>query len=270
MIVDIDKVSEIIADVAEAEIASRFGNLSAADVATKSSPSDFVTEADKAAETALARALNDIWPGAAFVGEESVADDPSVLSNIETDGALWIVDPLDGTRNFVNVTPEFGSIVALVVDGDIRAGWIYAIPDRKMLSASFGDGACWDGQALAPLSSPSGPLRGYRAIGNMEEPWKSRLIPNLRAGFETEPAHCSAYSYIRMALGDYDFALYSRCWPWDHAAGALILREVDGRSEYLDTGAPYRPVPTQGRPLLIAGGADRWLTVRDTLFASDQ
>ncbi len=265
MIVDPEKVAALIAEIAEEEIAARFGKLSGGQIGTKSSPTDFVTEADHAAEERLSVALADLYPGAVFVGEEGVAADPSLLARLGEDGAFWIVDPLDGTRNFVRGRRAFGTMVALVVDGEMRVGWIYAIPDKAMAIASKGDGATWRGEGLAPVAPSDGPLKGYRAIGNMMEPWKSLLVPRLRAAYETEAVHCSAYGYIDLIRGLRDFALYSRCHPWDHAAGILMLTEIGGRAEYLDDGAPYAPRPTQGRPLLVAGNEIVWRNVRDEI-----
>ena len=266
MIVDLEKVAAVIEEIAQTEVASRFGKLSDGDIDTKSSPNDFVTQADKAAEAALEIALKDFYPGAGFIGEESVAADPSRIKALGGEGAFWIVDPLDGTRNFVQLREEFGTIVALVVDGIIQAGWIYAIPDKKFAIASKGDGVSWAGEILVPLSPPTGVMIGHRAIGNMEEPWKTRLVPRLKESYQTEPVHCSAYGYLNLIRGKKDFGLYSRCHPWDHAAGVLMLHEISGRAEYLDDGSEYAPLANQGRPLLIAGSNDRFEQVKNTLM----
>ncbi|MEO1251000.1 MAG: inositol monophosphatase family protein [Pseudomonadota bacterium] len=265
MIVDPEKVAAAIAEIAANEIAPRFGRLEAHDVDTKSGPGDFVTEADRAAEHALCEALSDIYPAAAFVGEESAAAQPESLAALKGEGAFWVVDPLDGTRNFVEGRREFGTIVALIENGETRAGWIYAIPDETFAIASIGDGARWGEERLAPLENPSGALRGYRAVGNLEDKWRSTMLPRLRARFETDPVKCSAYGYIHLARGEKDFALYSRCHPWDHAAGILMLGEIGGRALYLDDGAPYRPVATQGRPMLVAPSEDRFQLMRAAL-----
>jgi len=265
MIIDPEKTARVIAEIAEEEIAARFGRLADGEVDTKTGPKDFVTEADRAGEARLRKALLGLYPGAEFVGEESAAADPSVLDHLRGDKPVWVVDPLDGTANFVEGRKKFGTIVALVENGETRAGWIYAIPDKAFAITSKGDGAMWAGRSLAPLGAPEKPLVGYRAIGNMSEPWKSRLAPRLRSAFETAPMTCSAYGYIEMARGIKDFALYSRCHAWDHAAGVLMLREIGGRAEYVDDGETYAPLPTQGRPLLVTGSDDRWAIVRAAL-----
>lgn len=266
MIVDPDRVAQVIAEIAETEIAARFGKLTQGDIDTKTGPNDFVTEADRSAEEKLKIAFKGIYPGAAFIGEEGVADDPALLNAIDSDGAYWIVDPLDGTRNFVQGRSEFGTIVALVDKEEIRAGWIYAIPDQKMAMGVKGEGAVWNGERVGPVSSPNEPLTGYRAVGNMAEPWKSEMVPRLRVAFETEPARCSAYVYIHLLRGIRAFTLYSRVHPWDHAAGVMMLREIGGHAEYLDDGSPYTPRPVQGRPLLAAGSLENWRAVKAQLL----
>ena len=269
MIIDPEKVAALIAEIAEEEIASRFGVLTAADIDTKSGPSDFVTQADRAAEKRLEFALRDIHPGAEFVGEEIASVDPSLVSRLDHEkGAFWIVDPLDGTRNFVEGRREFGTIVALIENGEMRQGWIYAIPDKSCAIASLGDGVTWCGEAVSPVLSSAEELHGYRATNSLDHDWKDRILPVLRKKFETGPARCSAYAYLNLMRGTHDFAIYSRVHPWDHAAGALMLNEIGGRVAYLDNDAPYAPRLTVGRPLLAAGAAASWLRVREELLAN--
>jgi len=270
MIVDPEKVAGVIEEIAEEEIAARFGKLAEHEIGTKTSPDDFVTEADLAAEKKLAVALSDFYPGATFIGEERTAADPALVRKLELkDGAFWIVDPLDGTRNFVQGRPQFGTIVALVVDGETHNGWIYAIPDKGLAIGEKSEGATWRGERLGSVAPKQGPLQGYRAIGNMLEPWKSQIVPRLRENFETESMSCSAYAYVQLIQGQRDFALYSRAHPWDHAAGVLMLTEVGGRAEYLDDGSPYAPVATQGRPMLAAGNMETWRKVAEAVAKKD-
>jgi fructose-1,6-bisphosphatase/inositol monophosphatase family enzyme len=266
MIINLEKVAAIIAEIAEEEIASRFGVLEKGDIFTKSGPSDFVTAADHAAEERLKKALGDLYPGAGFIGEETAAADPSVLKKLEGDGVFWIVDPLDGTRNFVEGVREFGSIVALVENGEMRQGWIYAIPEKAFAMGERGELPAWRGEEIGPAQTSGAPLTGYRAVGALSPEWRARVIKPLREKFETEPARCSAYAYINLIRGKRDFALSSRCSPWDHAAGVLMLREVGGKAQYLDDGAPYTPQATFGRPMLVARSDEAWLRIIASIF----
>ena len=268
MIIDPEKVQAVIAEIAEEEIMSRFGALADHDVHTKSGPQDFVTAADRAAEIRLEKALTGLYPGASFIGEEGAAADETLLARLDHErGAFWIVDPLDGTRNFVEGRREFGTIVALIESGEIRQGWIYAIPDRACAVGSKGDGAAWRGESLGPVVAMSDPLTGYRATNSIHPDWKDRILPVLRSKFETGPARCSAYAYINLVRGERDFALYSRVYPWDHAAGILMLREIGGRAAYLDDESPYAPRLTIGRPLVASGNVESWEQVRSAIVA---
>ena len=261
MIIDLEKVAAIIAEIAEEEIASRFGALETGDIHTKSGPADFVTAADHAAEDRLKKALTDLYPSAGFIGEEIAAHDPAILKKLEGDGVFWIVDPLDGTRNFVEGVREFGSIVALVESGEMRQGWIYAIPEKAFAMGEKGERPLWRGETLEQVTPVNDPLTGYRAVGALSPEWRARVVKPLREKFETEPARCSAYAYINLIRGTRDFALSSRCSPWDHAAGVLMLREVGGRAQYLDDGALYTPQATFGRPMLVASSDAAWENV---------
>src|SRR5262245_2136493 len=110
---DIDRVREAITEVAAQEIMPRFCNLAAADIRKK--PGDeTVTVADEAAEHALTHRLHDLLPGSLVVGEEAAAADQGVLARLGGDEFVWVIDPIDGTRNFANGKPDFGVMVALV------------------------------------------------------------------------------------------------------------------------------------------------------------
>lgn len=259
MIVDPEKVAGLIAEIAEEEIMTRFGALAEGDIDTKSGPNDFVTAADHAAEARLEKALCGLYPAASFIGEEGAAADPALTDRLASeDGAFWIVDPLDGTRNFVHGREEFGAIVALIEKGEIRQGWIYAIPDKACAVASHGDGATWRGERLGSVPAKEDNLLGYRAVGSLQGAWKDEWLPRFREQFETEPARCSAYAYINLVRGRRDFAVYSRVYPWDHAAGVLMVREVGGKAAYLGSGAPYRPRVAVGTPMLATGSSEVW------------
>ena len=255
MIIDPQSVALRIQEIAEVQISPRFGRLGSADIDTKTSPTDLVTIVDREAEAELERALGDLYPGAGFIGEESVAADPSLLDGLKSDGAYWIVDPLDGTRNFVRGHREFGTIVALVVDQEIRMGWLYGIPDSLMCVASAGDGVTINGEKL-PAALRRDKLIGCRAVGGLAQIHQNELVPKLRSGFETDTLHCSAYAYLKMLGGEKDFALFGQCAPWDHAAGVLSVREAGGVARYLDNDEAYRPIDTKGRPLLSAPTMD--------------
>ena len=258
MIIDAEKVATMIADIAEEEVAPRFGKLKPEEIREKTSPSDLVTEVDVAMEHALEAALKDVYPAAVMIGEEKAAADPSSVEALRGDGAFWIVDPLDGTRNFVQGVEQFGTIVALVENGETRMGWIYAAPEKKTAIAVLGEGASWDGEVIIPQAPKAEKLIGWRSIGWLTPEWRPRILPNLKEHFDTSSGHCSAYGYINTAFGDVDFKISSRIYPWDHAAGVLIVTETGGVAAYLDDDAPFQPAPWADRPLLVTAKGRDW------------
>src|ERR1700720_3643047 len=100
MPVDSEKVRRLIVEVADDEIMPRFEKLAAGDISEKS-PGDVVTVADVAAEQRLPPALRALMRGSLVGGGEAVAADPAVLALLEGDDPVWVVDPIDGTANFV-------------------------------------------------------------------------------------------------------------------------------------------------------------------------
>lgn len=260
MSVDPERVAAMIAEIAESEMMPRFGRLNPDDVRRKSGPSDLVTEVDERTEVALKKALASVLPNAAFIGEETLAANPRAWRELSGSDAYWVVDPLDGTRNFVKGEQEFGTIVALVVGGETVAGWIYAAPQRRCAWAIRGEGASIDGKPIATDRRPREKPIAFRALGWLEPRDADRLRAILATRCVSKSNHCSAYAYLKLAQGEADLQLSSRMHPWDHLAGALILDQLGGRTAFLDDGAPLRPQPSVDRlHLAVAPGRD-WET----------
>ncbi|MZD04454.1 inositol monophosphatase, partial [Streptomyces sp. SID5785] len=114
-------VERIVRAAAAAEITPRFRQLGAHEIDQKSGPHDLVTVADKRAEEYLTRELTAALSGSVVVGEEAVAADPSTYEALRGAAPVWIVDPVDGTRQFVHGDPGFCTLVALALDGVVLA-----------------------------------------------------------------------------------------------------------------------------------------------------
>lgn len=154
----LDDVTEAVREAAAAEIVPRFRQLAEDDVVQKSGPHDLVTSADRLAELRLTDALTALLPGSAVVGEEAVHADPAVYGALEGDAPVWIVDPVDGTRQFVHGDPGFCTLVALVRGGETLASWTYAPALGELAIAVLGDGATLNGTRLAAGAPADGAL----------------------------------------------------------------------------------------------------------------
>lgn len=258
---DPEVIARLIRETARSVILSRFGALKREDVREKA-PGDLVTVADLEAERRLAAELGAAIPGAAILGEEGVAVDPSRLELTATCDHLWIIDPVDGTANFACGNKGFSVIVAYVERGRTRAGWILDPIEDRLVWACAGEGAWSDGRRLRLAPAPAaaiGAAYGRAAAGERS----AQAIA--RAGMHARNLGSSGIEYINLALGEAHFALHSRSLPWDHAAGMLIAVEAGGHAAFLD-GTPY-DLRIHDRPLLAAADAACWARVRDAVSA---
>jgi fructose-1,6-bisphosphatase/inositol monophosphatase family enzyme len=242
-------VTKIIREAAETEILPRFQHLSKGDISEKS-PGDLVTIADTETEKVLSQRLTDLLPGSVAIGEEGVAADIETLNLLSDDKPVWIIDPVDGTRNFAHNVPCFAVIVCLVIKGETIAGWIHDPIANSTLSGEQGAGV-WD---------QSGDLNGnesrrihikpaksiYQMIGSLKQSARHKLDER-RAGGETglpsiiKRYRCVGREYMDLARGKFDFASYSGTLkPWDHAAGIMIYKEAGGLVAMLGTGNSYQ------------------------------
>ncbi|HLO78917.1 MAG TPA: inositol monophosphatase [Magnetospirillum sp.] len=244
--VDIHQITRIIREAAEGEILPRFKNLQALQIREKK-PNQLVTEADIEAEKVLSRRLRDVLPGA-IVGEEGVETEPALMSALERPGVVWVIDPVDGTANFAHGNPRFAVVVALVVDGVTRAGWIHDPVPNRTIVAEAGQGA-WRGDtrlkvsAEVPLAQMAGSVKKRGRVAD-------RVLHVARRG-------SAAHDYLDLVTGKLHFAHFKKLMPWDHAAGVLIHAEAGGYGAMMD-GSAYTPVLHAEGQLLLAPGERSW------------
>jgi fructose-1,6-bisphosphatase/inositol monophosphatase family enzyme len=268
---DAARVGDIIAKAAQAEIMPRFRTLSADQVKQKSSSFDLVTEADEAAEKAISRELAAAFPGSVIIGEEAAAKNPDIVSGIADADLAFIIDPIDGTRNFVSGLPLFGSMIAVTVRGEIVFGAIHDPVCEDTAFALRGEGAWREGKhrtrAALKVAGPV-PLASMDALIStsfLPEPLRSTVNGNLARIGLTGSLRCAAHEYRLAASGNCHLLLYNKLMPWDHAAGWLLHREAGGFSARFD-GSAYKPAVQSGG-LLYAPDRESWQLARAALFA---
>ena len=251
MPLDVDAVTRLIREVAEAEILPRFNRLAEGESWEKRTGS-IVTIADERAEAALGVGLAAIRPGARVVGEEACEADPGILRALEEPGAVWIVDPVDGTANFADGKPCFAVMVALVVDGRTTAGWIYDPIAGAMSVAERGAGAWRDGVRLsvAPAVAETEMTGALGARLRRDVAFSGRF-----AGVTNNK--CCGVDYQALGAGTSHFAFYRGLKPWDHAPGQLLHHEAGGFNACLD-GSPYAPGRKHQEGLLMAPDEPTW------------
>jgi len=264
---DLVKVEAIIRQASEESILPRFRRLERHEISEKT-PSDLVTVADREAEHLLSAALRELLPGCEVVGEEAAAVNRQILEAFDGETPVWVIDPVDGTQNFVDGIPCFAVIVALVQANETIAGWIYDPINNTMIWAQRGEGA-WEGdQKLAPVrpgsvSAMTGTLgtRLRRRVEAMAES-KIRGMPKLVDRYK-----CVGREYMDLARGKLDFCNYGgNLKPWDHAAGVLIHAESGGYSARPETGHSFQ-VERRLRPgnLLLTPTLSAWQDLNQIL-----
>ncbi|MYH40350.1 MAG: 3'(2'),5'-bisphosphate nucleotidase CysQ [Chloroflexi bacterium] len=206
-----------------------------------------VSEADYAADAVLRRELTALYPEAHWLSEESAQGAPLVPGE-----ATWVVDPLDGTREFLRGLPEFGVSVGLFLDDRPVLGAVYIPGERRLLSGlpgAGGPGARLDGEPLGRLARGAAVERVV--VSRHDYEWR-RL--HYQIPFPVYPCGSAAVKLAHVACGRAD--VYLSTGPrsvWDVAGGAAVLRAVGGDLVGFD-GRPLRLSPQQvGVPPFAAG-----------------
>lgn len=267
---DSEAVSEIIRRVAAEEILTRFNKLKDHAIGGKAS-GEIVTDADIIGERRLTEELTRLLPGSVVVGEEAFADDPGIVAHFENDAPVWVLDPLDGTRNFSKGRPCFCVIVALCVGKDILGGWIYEPLNDEFTTAIKGQGAS---NGAGPVSLTAAP--GLKDMtGSLGKRRRERISERDQGRGQSSVGEmlryrCIGMEYVDMVKGKIHFAEYGNLKSWDHAAGVLIHREAGGRSCFVADGRDYVPGPIASERFICAPDPTSWQQVHDFLAEETQ
>ncbi|WP_375400769.1 inositol monophosphatase family protein [uncultured Amnibacterium sp.] len=247
--------------VAAGELAARLRREGVSVAATKSSPIDIVTEADRAVEAMIRARLADARPDDGFLGEESGAEHGS-------SGLTWVVDPIDGTVNYLYDLPNWSVSVA-VVEGEpdpatwrALAGAVAAPAFGDLYTASAGGGAFLGDRRLevrpaVPLESAlvATGFHYTQAVRSTQAQVAGELLSRVRDLRRTGGA---AIDLASVAAGRIDAYFEQGLHPWDQAAGALLVREAGGVVTGLDGAGP-------GVRMLIAGAPQTAAALDDLL-----
>jgi myo-inositol-1(or 4)-monophosphatase len=213
----------------------------------KSGAIDLVTEVDRASEAAVREVLGRHTPDLPVLGEEGGGDLRSTC---------WIVDPLDGTTNFVHGFPMYAVSIGLVVDGVPTVGVVHDVPRNHTYAAEHGRGATRDGAAIRV--SPVADLGEALCLTGF--PYDRRQRAAFYLGYVQKALErtqgvrrsgSAALDLCQVACGAVDLYWEFTLGPWDVAAGAVIVAEAGGRitdltGRALSVGAP-RPLATNAR-----------------------
>jgi fructose-1,6-bisphosphatase/inositol monophosphatase family enzyme len=206
-------------------------------VATKTSPTDMVTEFDGAAELMILAALGAARPDDGFVGEEGAARPGS-------SGVSWLIDPIDGTTNFLYDLPGWGVSIAACTEAGPIAGAVFVPTTDELFSAALDHGAFLNGQPIRCRESTDvatalvGTGFAYQPATRAEQGlFVAALLPRVR---DIRRYGAAAVDLCSVAAGRLDVYVEEGLNPWDLAAGEVIAREAGATVTDLD-GGPVHP-----------------------------
>ena len=223
---ELRRIAERVAQEAADLVRTRAGS----DVAVadrKSSPVDVVTAVDRESEDLLRRRLAELRPGDGFLGEEG-GEEPG------TTGVTWVVDPIDGTVNFLYGIPHYAVCVAAVDPaGEALAGAVVDVARGETYSASRGGGATCDGRPLRVRVERSPGerlfLTGFQYqqhVRRLQGEAVARLLPHVR---DVRRMGSAALELCTVAAGRADAYVEEGLHLWDRAAAGLVATEAGAR-----------------------------------------
>ena len=226
----LNRLAELVREVAQTAVMPRFLNTA---VSTKSDGTR-LTEADLHAQALFAERLPQII-NCPMLGEEMSADEQHAIWRHAATG-LWVVDPIDGTNNFINGLPHFALSVAYIRHGRAQLGAIFHPMMQEMFTAERGRGAWLNGR---PLPLRHAPKKLNESIAGVEVKYLrsgklASRMQTLHPFGSQRSMGSSTLDWCYLAAGRYDLYLHGGQKLWDYAAGALIYEEAGGRLATLE------------------------------------
>lgn len=203
-------------------------------VDTKSNPNDLVTTMDKATEEFFTKKIKDTFSHHFILSEEGYGDNLKSMN-----GTVWIIDPIDGTMNFVHQKRNFAISIGIYYDGVGEIGFIYNVMEDILYSAKKGEGVYKNNDKLPklrqniPFNETMLSLNHFWLCENRlaDEKVMQKLVKDVR-GARTYGSAALEFAYV--AEGIIDTYLSLSLSPWDYAAGIVIVNEVGGVTTTVD------------------------------------
>jgi len=203
---------------------------------------DYVTVADRQAEETIRATIAETFPEDSFIGEES--------GGTSAHGGVWVVDPIDGTTNYVRGFRHWGVSMAFAVNGEVEIGVVYDAALDKVYSAVRGHGATKDGVPIR-VSTVSDPRRAIAILGHSRRTDFDTYLAVARQlyvlGTDYRRMGAAAIGLVRVADGIADLYYERHLYGWDMLAGALIAAESGARVHL----PPTEVAIADGGPILV-------------------
>ena len=228
-----DDLREILFNISKNTILPSFGNLKKNQISYKQGK-DIVTDIDISVEKELNNILPKLIQKSNFIGEESYAKNKKILNYYLSEEYCWTVDPIDGTSNFAKSKNRFAVMVALTKRKEIIQSFIYKPLDEDFMHSDY-LGTYLNNKKIKLNKN----IKIEKAIGSISTKYWDKLKKEKLFSIKDKFLNINSYGsigceYFDIALGNRDFTLLSRLYPWDHIPGVFIVRQAGGHDCHFD------------------------------------
>ena len=231
------KVVAVIQETAAEIILPRFKALTTEQIKEKSGPGDLVTIADIEAEEKLSKAFKKLVVGSEVVGEETTSKKPETINLLASEPLVWVIDPIDGTKNFTKGNPLFCVMVCLVRFGTPVLAVIFDPLNKRYIAAEEGSGSWLHKTTTSSAEKLKvkevvklDQLSGFLSLGGFRD--RSTRDEMRKLGNQIFKSYdnlgCSGHEYVQLVMDEKHFTINYRTLPWDHLPGSLIHLEAGG------------------------------------------
>ena len=231
------KVVAVIQETAAEIVLPRFKALTTEQIKEKSGPGDLVTIADIEAEEKLSKAFKQFVIGSEVVGEEVTSKKPDTIHLLSSAPLVWVIDPIDGTKNFTKGNHLFCIMVCLVRFGTPVLAVIFDPLNDRYIAAEEGSGS-WlhkttnsSAEKLKVAEAVElDQMSGFLSLGGFRDrPIRDKMRSLADQVFKSyNNLGCTGHEYVQLVMDDKHFTINYRTFPWDHLPGSLIHSEAGG------------------------------------------
>ena len=228
----INYISDLLVKVNELIILKYYKNLSSKHINTKSSDDDYVSIADKESEIYIVKNLIGFLNINQYIGEETSYSNKDDYKSLEKNALYWVIDPIDGTKNYINGKNEFCSMISLVFNSIPIASFVY-YPFKNLLVYAFKGFGAYSVEIktkkiiqLRIRQDSFANIVGSGGTKGIHEPLRQKVLQNLRRYTNRLFIGSAGIEAIMLASNETQFVFHGRVTPWDHSPLDLIIKRV--------------------------------------------
>ncbi len=262
----INYISDLLVKVNELIILKYYKNLSSKHINTKSSDDDYVSIADKESEIYIVKNLIGFLNINQYIGEETSYINKDDYKSFEKNALYWVIDPIDGTKNYINGKNEFCSMISLVFNSIPIASFVY-YPLKNLLVYAFKGFGAYSLEIktkkiiqLRIQQNSFNNIVGSGGTKGIQEPLRQKVLQNLRKYTNRLFIGSAGIEAIMLASNETQFVFHGRVTPWDHSPLDLIIKESGGCVYMLNDKAEFN-IFSRG-PILAASNDQIWENIR--------